>query len=182
MGAVSPGPSFVMVARVAVSTSRTGGIAASMGMGLGGVVFALAALLGLHAVLVAVPALYAGLKVLGGLYLCYLGYRIVSAARQPLQIDSNNGSKHTSVYGSLLLGLTTQVSNPKTAVVYGSVFAAFLPRTYLGAIDIGPLCVEVPVEAAWYCIIAAHSCVCWRPPGVIFELDKNANKKTAGPR
>ncbi len=152
MGAVSPGPSFVMVARVAVSTSRTGGIAASMGMGLGGVVFALAALLGLHAVLVAVPALYAGLKVLGGLYLCYLGYRIVSAARQPLQIDSNNGSKHTSVYGSLLLGLTTQVSNPKTAVVYGSVFAAFLPSTFSVPFAIALLCVVFSVEAGWYCI------------------------------
>ncbi len=150
MGAVSPGPSFVMVARVAVSTSRTGGIASSMGMGLGGVVFALAALLGLHAVLVAVADLYAGLKVLGGLYLCYLGYRNVSAARQPLQIDSNNGSKHTSLYGSLLPGLTTQVSDPKTAVVYRSVFAAFLSSTFFGAVRQLPPLRRVLCPVGWY--------------------------------
>jgi threonine/homoserine/homoserine lactone efflux protein len=50
-------------------------------MGCGGLAFALAALLGLQAVL-AVPALYLGLKVIGGMYLCYLGYRIFSGAKQ----------------------------------------------------------------------------------------------------
>lgn len=154
IGVVSPGPSFVMVARVAISTSRARGIAASIGMGFGGVVFALAALLGLQAVLVAVPALYAGLKVLGGLYLCYLGYRIFSGAKQPLHIDSNDGSKHTSVYGSLLLGLTTQVSNPKTAIVYASVFAAFLPSTFSVSFGLALLCVVFAVEAGWYSIVA----------------------------
>jgi threonine/homoserine/homoserine lactone efflux protein len=154
IGVVSPGPSFVMVARVAISTSRARGIAASIGMGLGGVVFALAALLGLQAVLSAVPALYAGLKVLGGLYLCYLGVRIFSGAKQPLHIDSNDGSKQTSLYGAMLLGLTTQLSNPKTAIVYASVFAAFLPSTFSAPFGLALLCLVFAVEAGWYSIVA----------------------------
>ena len=75
-----------MIARVAVSTSRPNGIAASLGMGLGGVAFAIAALLGLQAVLLAIPGLYIGLKVLGGLYLCYLGFRIFKSANQTLAV------------------------------------------------------------------------------------------------
>jgi threonine/homoserine/homoserine lactone efflux protein len=43
--------------------------------------FAIAALLGLHAVLLAVPVLPLPLKVVGGLYLAYLGLRIWRAAR-----------------------------------------------------------------------------------------------------
>jgi len=43
--------------------------------------FAIAALLGLHAVLLAVPVLPLALKVVGGLYLAYLGLRIWRAAR-----------------------------------------------------------------------------------------------------
>ena len=39
VGVVSPGPSFVMVARTAVSSSRTNGLAAALGMGAGGVLF-----------------------------------------------------------------------------------------------------------------------------------------------
>jgi threonine/homoserine/homoserine lactone efflux protein len=55
IGAVSPGPSFVLVARTAIAVSRSAGMATALGMGVGGLIFAGAALLGLHVVLTAVP-------------------------------------------------------------------------------------------------------------------------------
>ena len=154
IGVVSPGPSFVMVARIAISTSRAQGLAASVGMGVGGVAFALAALLGLQAILLAVPAVYVALKVLGGLYLCYLGYRIFSGAKESLQIDEAGRSESTPWYGSLWLGFNTQVSNPKTAIVYASVFAAFLPNTFSLSFALALLCAVFVVEAGWYAIVA----------------------------
>ena len=51
IGAISPGPSFVLVARTAIAVSRSAGMATAVGMGLGGLMFAGAALLGLHVVL-----------------------------------------------------------------------------------------------------------------------------------
>ncbi|WP_280954700.1 LysE family transporter [Paludibacterium denitrificans] len=54
LGTISPGPSFVMVARTAVAAGRAEGIAAALGMGLGGTVFTIAALVGLQALLLAV--------------------------------------------------------------------------------------------------------------------------------
>src|SRR3979409_1563921 len=39
MGAMSPGPSFVLVARNAIGLSRTDGLATALGMGVGGVFF-----------------------------------------------------------------------------------------------------------------------------------------------
>ena len=154
VGVVSPGPSFVLIARIAVSTSRANGLAASVGMGLGGVIFACAALLGLQAVLLAVPTLYLGLKVLGGLYLAYLGYRIFKGARQPLDADTSGPAQRTSGASSFWLGLTTQVSNPKTAIVYASVFAAFLPGTFSLAFAVSLLCVIFVIETGWYAIVA----------------------------
>lgn len=154
VGVVSPGPSFVLIARIAVSTSRANGLAASVGMGLGGVVFAGAALLGLQAVLLAVPTLYLGLKVLGGLYLAYLGYRIFRGAKQPLSADTSAPAQRTSLASSFWLGLSTQVSNPKTAIVYASVFAAFLPGSFSLAFAVTLLCVTFVIEAAWYAIVA----------------------------
>lgn len=154
VGVVSPGPSFVLIARIAVSTSRANGLAASVGMGLGGVIFAGAALLGLQAVLLAVPTLYLGLKVLGGLYLAYLGYRIFRGAKQPLSADTSAPAQRTSLASSFWLGLSTQVSNPKTAIVYASVFAAFLPGSFSLAFAVTLLCVIFVIEAAWYAIVA----------------------------
>ena len=154
VGVVSPGPSFVLIARIAVSTSRPNGLAASVGMGLGGVFFACAALLGLQAVLLAVPALYLGLKLLGGLYLAYLGYRIFRGAKQALDADTSACQQRASLISSFWLGLSTQVSNPKTAVVYASVFAAFLPGRFSLAFAITLLCMIFVIEAAWYGVVA----------------------------
>jgi len=36
IGAISPGPSFVLVSRIAITASRLDGFAAALGMGLGG--------------------------------------------------------------------------------------------------------------------------------------------------
>ena len=81
-----------MVARTALAVSRNAGLAASVGMGAGGVVFAFAALLGLHAVFVAVPWAYTALRVVGGAYLVYLGVIIWRGAAQPLRMEADDGS------------------------------------------------------------------------------------------
>ena len=154
VGVVIPGPSFVMVARLAVATSRADGLCAAGGMGVGGMVFAVSALFGLQAILLAVPSVYLVLKVLGGLYLCYLGLRIFRAAKVPLAVEVPGRSAGTLRSRSFLMGLTTQLSNPKTAIVYASVFAAFLPDTFSPMFAAVLLCVIFVVEAGWYAIVA----------------------------
>lgn len=150
LGAMSPGPSFVMVARTALAGSRRDGLAAALGMGVGGVVFAGAALLGLHALLAAVPALYTGFKILGGAYLVYLGYRIWRGAREPVNLDSAPPARLPFV-----LGLATQLTNPKTAVVYASVFASLLPRDAPLALVVTLPVLVFAIEFGWYAVVAA---------------------------
>jgi threonine/homoserine/homoserine lactone efflux protein len=152
VGVVSPGPSFVMVARTAVSQSRSHGVAAALGMGAGGAVFAAIALLGLHAVLLAVPSLYVALKVVGGLYLAWLGVRIWRAAKAPL--PAAVAAAPAGMRRALAAGFVTQVSNPKTAVVYASVFAAFLPAAHSAGFAAALLAVVFCIEAGWYALVA----------------------------
>jgi threonine/homoserine/homoserine lactone efflux protein len=155
VGVISPGPSFVMVARVAVASSRIRALAAALGMGAGGAIFGAAALLGLQSVLLAVPAFYAGLKVLGGLYLCYLGFVIFRSAQQPLAVDGADGGKGSRrPLGAFWLGLTTQLSNPKAAIIYASVFAAFLPASFSLGFAAALLAAVFVVESAWYALVA----------------------------
>ena len=156
VGAMSPGPSFVMVARTAVA-SRGDGLAAALGMGAGGLVFAIAALAGLQAAFLAVPGLYLAIKGFGGADLVYLGCRIGRGARQPLAVTPEVGSS-TVRQGrggrTFLLGLATQVSNPKTAVVYASIFAAFLPREVPLVLALSVPAVIFCIETGWYTIVA----------------------------
>jgi threonine/homoserine/homoserine lactone efflux protein len=152
---MSPGPSFVLVARTAIAKSRSDGLAAALGMGIGGVIFAFLVVLGLHAALSTVPELYLLLKVAGGIYLLYLGLRIWRGAKEPLAIAEPAAPMKSSLGNSFLVALGTQLSNPKTAVFYGSIFAALLPQALplLVAVVVLPALVFV-VEAGWYAIVA----------------------------
>lgn len=152
-GVVSPGPSFLMVARTAAASSRADGLRAALGMGLGGLCFGAIALAGLQAVLLAVPSLYVALKVLGGAYLCYLGFRIFQGAKKPLEV-AGGATESAPRWRSLVLGWTTQLSNPKTAIVYASVFAAFLPQRVSPAFAAVLLAAVFAMEAGWYALVA----------------------------
>lgn len=154
IGAMSPGPSFVMVARTAVASSRSDGFHAALGMGIGGMLFAVAALLGLQTLLIAVPWLYLSIKVLGGAYLAYLGFRIFRGAKEPLAVPDGDGAPPAKAARSFLLGLGTQISNPKTAIVYASVFAALLPREVPLSVMLVLPFVVLLVEAGWYAVVA----------------------------
>jgi len=117
-------------------------------------VFAVAALLGLNGLLLAVPSLYLVLKVAGGLYLAYLGYRIWSSARQPLAAVQKESGAGTTLRKSLALGFTTQISNPKTAIVYASVFAAFMPAAPSAGFDLALVACVFAIETSWYAVVA----------------------------
>jgi len=155
LGAMSPGPSFVLVARTAVARSRHAGLAAALGMGVGGAIFCGLALMGLIALLASVAWLYALLKIAGALYLFYLAVMIWRGARQPLAIEGSDAGEGRSRRGrAFAVGLMTQLSNPKTAIVYSSIFAALLPPSPPAwMVSVLPPMI-FSIEAGWYAIVA----------------------------
>lgn len=58
LAVLSPGPSFLVVARTAMASSRAAGIWAALGMGVGSLIWAVAALFGLNLLFTLVPWLY----------------------------------------------------------------------------------------------------------------------------
>lgn len=154
LGIMSPGPSFVLVARTSVANSRTDGLATAIGMGIGGTLFAIMALLGLQVVLLSVPILYMVLKILGGAYLVYLAVVIWRGSKQSIDINGSSCEKPRKVYESFRIGLITQLSNPKTAIFYGSVFAALLPSDLSTSTVLVLASTIFILEAGWYSVVA----------------------------
>lgn len=129
LGAMIPGPSFVLVARNAIGQSRGDGLATALGMGAGGLVF-------------------------GGVYLIYVASKIWRDAGRPVTVHDAHSGLVRSGRKSFLMGLTTQLSNPKTAIWYGSIFAALLPQhPPLWCYIVLPPMVFA-VECGWYTIVA----------------------------
>jgi threonine/homoserine/homoserine lactone efflux protein len=153
-GAMSPGPSFLFVARNSIALSRNHGLATALGMGIGSLIFTILALMGLQALFIAVPFAFWALKVLGGLYLCYIALKTLRSARLPMSHALNADLSHMTLRKTMSFGLMTQLSNPKTAIVLASVYSALLPQEIPA-----PLYLIVPalafcIDAGWYVIVA----------------------------
>jgi len=95
LGAISPGPSFIYVAQNSISKSRKHGLFTALGTGTGAALFGLLAVMGLQAVLLAVPSAYLILKIGGGLYLLWLAFKIIKHAKEPIAMENDGKSKMT---------------------------------------------------------------------------------------
>lgn len=121
---ISPGPNFVLTTSAAVSKSRRDALWTAWGIAAGSFAWAGAAALGIASVFEALPVLGLILKTVGIAYLIYLGIRLLrSKGFQPRigqTIDANSGIR------GFWRGLLVNMTNPKSAAYYASVFAAFL--------------------------------------------------------
>jgi len=154
VGAMSPGPSFLVVARNALVQSRANGVFTALGTGLGVAFFAIIASYGVTSLLKTVPNAYVVLKAIGGMYLLFLAWKVWSGASQPLDIDASSSEQGNGLLKSFLAGLLTQISNPKTALVIAGIFAAFVPQSPPANTAIYVAIVAFVIDFSWYAIVA----------------------------
>ena len=150
LAVISPGPSFLITARTAVAQSRADGLKVALGLGAGTVIWSSAALLGLNAVFHAVPILFMGMKVAGALFLLYIAYMIFRHAAEPLKIEGQ-GERLSNPF---LKGFLTQISNPKVAVFFGSIFIAMLPSEVPLWMTLALIFIVSFNEVWWYSVVA----------------------------
>lgn len=118
----SPGPSMLYVLSRSVGQSRGAGFASTFGLAIGGVILALATALGLAALFQLSPTAFTLLQVAGGIYLCYLGYDMISGiGRDDMSVDRVRNQPFSSI---LYQGIVVELLNPKTAIF----LIAFLPQ------------------------------------------------------
>ncbi|MCZ1011520.1 LysE family transporter [Streptomyces lydicus] len=135
-----PGADFAVVVRNALD-SRRAGVAAAVGVAGGLLVHTALAVAGLAAVLVAVPALFGAVQLLGGGYLLYLGARAPDRGRPAPGGHHGRHGPHgagTPAEGrpyaarpgtaqSLRQGFLTNALNPKAPVLFLSLLPQFVP-------------------------------------------------------
>lgn len=134
----SPGPDVVQIARLGVK-SRAAGVACAVGIMAGNTLWIAASLLGLSALIQAVPEILAFLQLVGGAYLFYMGAGAVGAGLAARRLGAGVGvgvgegpqeaaSQATApttgkAFG---IGVATNLSNPKAVLFFGAVFAQFI--------------------------------------------------------
>jgi len=153
IGVISPGPSFVIVAQVALQRKRKYGIYTALGLGVGALIITLFSSLGLFLILQGSSWLYLTFKILGGAYLAFLAYKIWINANAHLDLDTNI-QKDITYFKSFLIGLFTQLSNPKTVIIIGGIIMAFLPSSIPSYTYLFLALIAFVIDAGWYLIVA----------------------------
>ena len=117
--ALSPGPGMLYVASRTLAGGRGEGMASTLGTGIGGFVHVLGGALGVSVLLATSATAFTVLKLVGGVYLIWLGIRTFRGAALAVPEASATGSNR-----ALREGIVVEATNPKTA----AFFLAFLPQ------------------------------------------------------
>jgi RhtB (resistance to homoserine/threonine) family protein len=153
MAAMSPGPAFLVVTRISVGESRRAALGAAFGVASAALLWAVAATLGMHLLLAEAAWLYGALKLIGGLYLVWLGIQAWRHAAQPLA-PATEGVVAMNAWEAWRLGFSTNLANPKVIVFFGSIFVTLFTLETPSWVRGAALIVVAVNESGWYATVA----------------------------
>jgi RhtB (resistance to homoserine/threonine) family protein len=171
---VIPGPDTAMVTKNAVVGGRRSGVYAAVGVALGLTVWTVAAALGIAAVLRASAVAFFVLKVVGAVYLTWVGVQMLRA--KGVAVHGDEAPRPASGVRSLRQGLLSDLGNPKIAVFFTSLLpqfvhphaSAFLSLLFLGLV----FATLTLLWLAAYAIAVGHASGVLRKPAVRKALDR----------
>jgi threonine/homoserine/homoserine lactone efflux protein len=157
--AASPGPAVVLILQRAGAHGFRAAIPTVLGLELGLFLWALAAGTGMAALVAASETAFLVLRVVGALFLVYLG---VKAIRSGWRLRGRDGTEALPAvdppkgHRAFAEGLIVQLANPKAAVFLFAFYPQFVPAdgpVLLSTVTLGAI--QVSVETVLYLGLAA---------------------------
>ncbi|MFI2709304.1 LysE family translocator [Micromonospora sp. NPDC018662] len=157
LGAMSPGPDFVVVTRRSALAGRAHGMAAALGVAAGVFAWAIAAATGVAALVATTPVAFTVVKLVGAGYLVYLGVDALLSARRSRDLRSDPNAAcaaGTGLRGSFRDGLLCNALNPKAAIFFVALLPQFLPAD-AGVVPMLTLSlIAVVITTCWFLTVA----------------------------
>jgi amino acid exporter len=122
---LSPGPNLLVVVQSSLSYGRMAGVAASLGVALGDGIYAALGLAGMAAVISQSGELFAAVKVVGGLYLLWMAWKLLRK-QTVTSFDATPTNAVQPPFKVFAQGLMTDLANPQTILFFASIFAITL--------------------------------------------------------
>ena len=127
---ITPGPDTVLVTRYALMAGRRTASFTTLGIGVGSIVWALASVLGIAALLEGSLVAFTVWKYVGAAYLGYLGLRSLFASfrrnRQAALMTPAPPSTPPVTWVAFRQGLLNNLLNPKAGAIFASVLPQFI--------------------------------------------------------
>jgi RhtB (resistance to homoserine/threonine) family protein len=128
LAALSPGPDFVVVMKNSLGIGRKHGVATALGIAGALIVHVAYTILGFAFIMERFPSLFNFIKLVGAIYLLWLGYKSI---RSKAQSESSNQitveqNLNLSISQGFREGFLCNLLNPKAPLFFLSVFSQFL--------------------------------------------------------
>ena len=149
LGAMSPGPSMVVVINNAIFKNRLNGILTSIGHGVGIGIYALFAVLGIALIIKTNLLVFNLIKFLSIIFLMYLGVKSI-IANDRLEFD---GRDISSGFTSFLQGLSISLLNPKIFIWFVAIYSQFMSLENGKAFNLTLILTAGIVDTIWYVIL-----------------------------
>ncbi|MEV6567270.1 LysE family translocator [Streptomyces kronopolitis] len=121
---LTPGPNMIYLVSRSITQGRRAGIVSLGGVAVGFMIYLIAANLGLSVIFIAVPELYAAIKLAGAAYLLWLAWKALKPGG--VSVFTPEDVPHDSPRRLFMMGLMTNLLNPKIAVMYLSLIPQFV--------------------------------------------------------
>lgn len=126
-----PGPAVTLVMKQSLVRGRGAALRTALGVFTADLFWVIASVVGLTAVIVASQPVFQAIRILGALYLGWLGVTLLFRRRaggaDALETAENRESPPRRRLGPFAEGALCDLSNPKTLLVFTSVIPQFLP-------------------------------------------------------
>src|SRR5258707_3481794 len=149
-GMLSPGPNVLLVSQLAASDRARSAVFAALGVTCGAALWATCAVLGVHIVFVAFPGLRLALQVAGGAYLLYVAVRLWRSSGAALVGRASS----VSSWAAFRRGFLTNITNPKVALFFGSIFATSFPAAPSPILQASAVAMVGLNAACWHTLLA----------------------------
>ncbi|MCA6093209.1 LysE family translocator [Streptomyces sp. SCA3-4] len=154
--AMLPGASAALMIRQVLEGGQRTLQGTLAGNATGFLLWSTAAAAGLSAVLLASPTAYTALRIAGGIVLMYLGVKTLRTAINTTvaTTPTDKGERRTGFASGYLIGLSTNLGNPKAGVFAISVLPQFVTAkgpVFLSTVALGV--VWALVSASWYMLL-----------------------------
>ncbi|WP_454748707.1 LysE family translocator [Ciceribacter selenitireducens] len=121
---LTPGPNMIYLVSRSICQGPAAGLVSLGGVALGFVFYMLMSALGITVLVMAVPFAYDALKFAGAAYLLWLAWQAVRpGGRSPFQVRDLPKDSPRKLF---MMGLVTNLLNPKAAVLYLSLLPQFV--------------------------------------------------------
>tara|TARA_B100001093_G_C26664385_1_gene943341 strand:+ start:237 stop:851 length:615 start_codon:yes stop_codon:yes gene_type:complete len=149
IGAISPGPSMVVVINNAIFKNRFNGIVTSIGHGLGISIYALFAVIGIGLIIKTNIMIFNGIKVLSIIFLFYLGIKsIITDSKLDFKSKNSEGGVK-----SFLQGFSISILNPKIFIWFVAIYSQFMSSDNDLIFNSYLVLTAGIIDASWYILL-----------------------------